>query len=320
MVDLSVIIVNWNTRQLVLDCLDSLIDATRTLAVEVFVVDNNSSDGSVAAIRETHPWVTVTVNASNLGFARANNVALRQMKGTYAVLLNSDTIVTKGALEMMFQFMEQHPVAGMCGPQLLNADGSRQKSIGIFPTIFAELVSARLARLVRPGYDARPGGYRQADPIGPTAVDFIMGACMVVRKKALDEVGMFDEDYFFYYEEIDWCFRMKKAGWPVYHVPASRVYHLGGRSSKEKNVRSRAESWRSRYLFFRKRFGLSSVAAGALYVLGSFQVGLRFLGYGVLSAITAFSVRRLRKRWHMFGYLFLWHLRGMPTGMCLPRE
>lgn len=316
-IDLTIIIVNWNTRRLLLDCLASIENSASTSSREVIVVDNASTDGSVQAVAHAFPDVQVIVNAENQGFARANNAALKRMRGRYAVLLNSDTVLKESTLEGLYDFMERHPDAGMCGLQLLNADGSKQKSTGVFPTLTSEFLSRNIARFFAPNTSAAAAEQKEGGV--PTAVDFILGACMMVRKKAIDGVGMLDEDYFFLYEEIDWCFRMHKGGWQVYHVPDVSLYHLGGQSMKEINLRARVESWQSRYLFFKKNLALSPLAWGMLLMIGSLHNLYHFLLYGLLNLATIFSIKRLRKRWVMFAYLLLWHARGRPVSMGIPR-
>jgi GT2 family glycosyltransferase len=316
MVDLSIIIVNWNTRQLLLDCLRSIYGTVRKVSFEVSVVDNGSADGSVEAVARSYPDVTIIANGRNEGFAKANNIAMRRMQGEYAVLLNSDTLLREGSLDGMHAFMQSHPEAGLCGPQLLYGDGRKQTSTGTFPRVLSEYTSASLVRLLSP--DKHPGkepGYR-----GPTPVDFIIGACMFARKSAIDDVGMLDEEYFFYYEEIDWCFRMNRAGWQVYHIPDIEIVHFGGQSIRDINLRARVESWRSRYLFFQKSRGLSGIGMFGLHALGLGQTLCHFCGYSVLNGLTLFTVKRLRRRWLMFGYVILWHMRFFPTSMCLPRR
>ncbi len=317
-IDLSIIIINWNTRQLLLDCLASVYRTVRLASFEVFVVDNGSADGSADAVSASFPAVHIIANSSNLGFARANNIALRRMSGKYAVLLNSDTIIKEAALDKMYDFMERHPDAGMCGPQLLNGDGSKQNSVGDFPVLLTEFVNKSLLRILF------PGAYRKAkikhaalDVSAP--VDFIVGACMVVRRTAIDSVGLLDEDYFFLYEETDWCFRMHQAGWQVYHQPDAEIYHLGGQSMKEINLRARVETWQSRYLYFRKSLDLSTAGWYALLLLGFSQNLYQFLIYTILNIATFFSLKRLLRRWRIFGYLLLWHIRGRPTTMGIPR-
>jgi GT2 family glycosyltransferase len=316
MVDLSVIVINWNTRQLLLDCLRSVYGSIRSSTFEVFVVDNGSTDGSVEAVSIAYPSATIIANGRNEGFAKANNIAIRQMRGSYAVLLNSDTLMKDGAIDGLRAFMDSHPEAGMCGPQLLYGDASSQMSTGTFPDILGELTCRTFARLVT-GSKRR---YLPAPHTGPSAVDFIIGACMFVRRSAIDAVGMLDEEYFFFYEEIDWCFRMNKTGWKVYHIPDIEIFHFGGQSTRTINLRARAESWRSRYLFFLKSRNLSKTAMFGVYALGFAQTTYHFLGQCVLNLSTLFLLKRLRRRWKMFGYVLLWHLRGFPTSMCLPRE
>ncbi len=318
-IELSIIIVNWNTKQLLLDCLDSLYKYMPPVRTEVFVVDNASTDGSVEAVTRAFPDTQVVVNAKNWGFARANNVALKRMRGKYAVLLNSDTLFRESTLKDLFVFMEGHPDAGMCGPQLLNADGSKQKSTGEFPRLMTEFVSKKIVRLISPETQARGGNHAGSDNSLPIAVDFISGACMMVRKTAIDEVGMLDEDYFFLYEEIDWCYRMHRRGWQVYNIPQVSLYHLGGQSMREINLRARVESWQSRYLFFRKNLCLKTAGWLGLLTLGVLQNVYQFILYSLLNVFTLFSVKRVRRRWTMFAYLLTWHLRGRPTSMGIPR-
>ncbi|HSB34841.1 MAG TPA: glycosyltransferase family 2 protein, partial [Nitrospirota bacterium] len=245
-VDLSIIIVNWNTKQLLLDCVASIYQTVRRSSFEIFVVDNGSTDGSVEAVSRAHPAVKIIANRANLGFARANNLALMKMSGRYAVLLNSDTVLRERALDEMFDFMESHPRAGMCGPQLLNVDDSRQNSVGCFPTLVTEFVSKKIIRMLFPEAYRRVYARGNSAFDGPAEVDYVVGACMMARKEAMDEAGLLDDDYFFLYEEVDWCFRMKKSGWQIYHLPDAKVYHLVGQSMKEINLKARTESWRSR--------------------------------------------------------------------------
>lgn len=319
MIDLSIIIVNWNTRRMLLDCIASIERNVRPASSEVIVVDNGSTDGSADAVRSAFPRVTVIENGKNLGFAKANNLGIRRMRGRYAVLLNSDTVVLEGAFEKLLSFMDNTPRAGMCGPQLLNEDGSDQKSFGRFPTPVGEFTSRTLLRIFFPRQYRRLFVPDDRAFTTPAAVDFIIGACMVARKQAIDEAGMLDEDYFFFYEEIDWCLRMKRAGWPAYYVPDARIVHFGGGSTKKVNLKARAESWRSRYLFFKKSLGLGRVGMGLLRTAGFLQVLYQALGYTLMNILTLFCLRRLRNRLKMFGYLVLWHGRGLPVNMCLPR-
>lgn len=315
MVDISIIIINWNTRQLLLDCIASVYGTVHKAVFEIFVVDNGSTDGSVRSVADKYPDVTIITNARNEGFAKANNAAIRRMVGEYAVLLNSDTVLKEHALDRMLAFMKEHPRAGMCGPQLLFRDGSQQTSTGSFPELLSELTSANMVRLLT------SGKRRKHKPVfdGPTPVDFIIGACMFVRKAAIDSAGMLDEDYFFFYEEIDWCYRLNNAGWLIYHLPDIEIFHFGGQATKNINQRARVESWRSRYIYFKKTLDLHGMKAKALVVMGFTQTALQFSGYLLMNLLSLFMLPRLRRRWLMFANLLVWHVRGLPVSMGLPR-
>ena len=241
------------------------------------------------------------------------------MKGRYAVLLNSDTILKPGALDEMFRFMEEHPAVGMCGPQLLNADGTKQNSVGNFGTLFSEFMSRRLFRLLFPARYRNTFKFWNREYAAPTAVDYIVGACMFVRKKAMDAAGLLDEDFFFLWEEVELCHRMTRSGWPVYHLPNLEIYHISGQSIKEMNLKVRVEFWTSRYFYFKKSLALSRVGWYALLLLGFLQNVYHFLVYSVLNIFTLFVFKRMRKRWLMFSYLLVWHARGRPVSMGIPR-
>lgn len=315
--DISIIIINWNTRQMLLNCIESLYRFDISARYEILVVDNGSSDGSVEAVRHHFPDVIVIANSSNEGFAAANNRALRVMHGRYALLLNSDTIVKENSLNVLYEFMESHPLIGICGPQLLNSDGSKQTSYGRFPTLMSEFMSKNFIRLFPRVYHNL---YADHGCVCTKPVDFVIGACMMVRREALEQVGLLDEQYFFFYEEIDWCWRMKKAGWHVFYLSEAEVYHLGGGSTRVMSLRARSESWRSRYIFLIKRYQMAGVAKGLLYTIGFIQAIYRFIGYMFINIFTLFSLPRLRNRLKVFGYVALWHIRRMPVAMCLPRE
>ena len=316
--DLSIIIINWNTKQLVLDCIASVHATVKNVGFEIHVVDNGSGDGSVEAVAKEYPYVRIIANKANMGFAKANNQAIRAMQAKYAVLLNSDTILKKGALEAMHAFMETHPRAGICGPQLLYEDGTKQTSYSTFPTLGEEFCSSAISRLLLPKKYRERAMRKSAIITRPATVDYIIGACMMVRKTAMDQVGLLDEDYFFCYEEVDWCLRMKKAGWEVWHLPDIEIFHLQNRSFIGINLKARAESWRSRYVFFNKSLKLSGLTSRALLLTGGMITVFHFLEYGLFNLLTLFTFKRLRTRWRMFAYLLVWHLRGRPETMCLP--
>ncbi len=245
--DISIIIVNRNTRDLLQNCLESISKTVRNISYEIIVVDNASQDGSDAMLKDKYPQVKVIQNTENLGFGAANNQAMRIMNGRYALLLNSDTVLTENAVHELYTFMENHPEAAMSCGQLLNADGSKQNSIASFPTFLTLLTNMPMLEYLFPKrYPSKRYNYEK-----PIEVDSGIGACLLVRKKAIDDVGMFDERYFFFFEETDWAYQMKSAGWKIFYVPTAFIYHLQGQSIG-RDIRSRIEFYRSRYQFFRK--------------------------------------------------------------------
>jgi GT2 family glycosyltransferase len=232
--DLSVVIVNWNTRDLLRDCLTSVIAATGGLATEVLVVDNASSDGSAAMVRARFPSVRLIESPRNVGFAAGNNLALRQACGRHILLLNSDTLVRGEVLGASVAWLDAHPQAGVMGPLVLNADESLQPSCSGFPSL--RNLALQLLGVTR---IARLDGYRLTGWDRSTArpVDVVSGAAMFVRRAAMEEVGLLDESFFFYGEETDWCHRFARAGWEVVFVPIRAVTHFGGGSVRALNHR-----------------------------------------------------------------------------------
>ena len=303
--DLSVIIVNWNTEELLRNCLRSVYETIEGLAFEVIVVDNASGDGSVAMLKVEFPQVRRIENYDNRGFAAANNQAFRAMTGRYALLLNSDTVLTGGAVRELFAFMEEHPEAVMACGQLLNADGSKQNSIARFPTIPSLLLNMPLLETLFP--DRYPS--KRRDYSHPIEVDSCIGACLMVRKSAIDGVGGFDERYFFFFEETDWARTMKEAGGKIYHVPTARIHHLQGKSVGT-SVRSRMHFYRSRYLYFMKWESPARSFLAAILIVLRLVVNCVLTGAGVV--LTLGLNPGLREKLKVYSQLILWHLRGCP--------
>ncbi len=259
--DLAVIIVNWNTRQLLLDCLAALPAATAGIASEVWVVDNGSSDGSVAAVRAMFPKVQVIANAANLGFAAANNQAIRASTSYHVLLLNSDTLPAPGALAAQVRFLDANPGVGMVGPCLRNGDGSVQLSYARFPTLLSELRGRNLRER---------RAFAAADGAEAYSVDWVGGASLIVRRTALEGFGLLDEGYFMYTEEQDWCYRARQAGWAICYLPGAEVVHLGGQSSRMASSRMKAELYKSKLRFFRKHYGQPRTMALGLCLQAGF--------------------------------------------------
>jgi N-acetylglucosaminyl-diphospho-decaprenol L-rhamnosyltransferase len=252
MADLSIVIVNWNTRDLLAQCLDSIYQSGNEPVIELIVVDNASSDGSQGMILERFPQTRLIQNPTNVGFARANNQGILQSRGRYVLLLNSDTLVRSGALQSLLEFMDNHVEAGAASARLLNADGSLQYSCSPAPTLTSEFL--RMFHL--PGI--RADGYYSMDEWDvnqPRSVDVLLGACMLIRREALDQVGLLDEQYFMYSEEVDLCSRLRSSGWRLYWVPTAEVVHFGGQSTRQASADMFLRLYESKLIYFRKNYG-----------------------------------------------------------------
>ncbi|MGA9117671.1 MAG: glycosyltransferase family 2 protein [Bacteroidota bacterium] len=225
----TVVIVNLNTVDLLRECLRSLFADPGAPSMEVIVMDNGSTDGSVAMVRDLFPWVIIRENRVNEGFAAPNNAGIRQARGTYCLLLNSDTEVRPGALGTLVGFMESHPAAGACGPMLLNPDETLQRSVRGFPDLWTHAWDMLFLDRIFPRSPVFGRGEAGGFDYGkPACVDHLMAAAFLVRTRVFQEVGLLDEGFRIYYNDMDWCYRLRKAGREIWYVPAARVmHHLG---------------------------------------------------------------------------------------------
>lgn len=311
MIHLSIIIVNWNTRKYLLPCLDLIFKKENGISQEVIVVDNGSQDGSREEVKKKFPSVHLIENKKNLGFAKAANQGLEKASGRYILLLNPDTQVKRGAIERLVSFMESHPEAGMAGGQLLNSDGSRQNSIANFPSLVTELFNKNLLRWLFP--TRFPG--KERNYLEPIEVDSVIGACMMVRRDVVEQVGSFDEDYFLFLEETDWCYRMKRKGWKVFHVPQAEIVHFQGKSAEREMAMAKIEYYHSRYLFFKKHRGLFQ---WILLTIGlNMKLWVEFISMMIGCLLTFFTIRRWRRKFSIYATLLKWHLKFCPAGMGL---
>jgi len=261
--DLSIIIVNWNTSDLLRQCLNSIYGNSPLDAFEIIVVDNGSRDGSLAMLEENFPSVILIRNDQNQGFARANNQGLSIAKGRYLMLLNSDTIVLPQGLDKLIQTAEAHVEVGVVGPQILNMDGSIQKSWASFPSFFSELIGINVRR--RNPVTTLPRVYD---------VDWITGACMLVRARTVAEVGMLDDGYFMYSEETDWCFRIKKQDWKIWYLSDAEIYHLGGGSAKRSSLLQLSLLYQNKIRYFNKFYGPTQATLLRYGLAAAYFIGL----------------------------------------------
>lgn len=303
--DISIIIVNYNTRDLLKQCLESAVATMRGISYETIVIDNASADGSADMTAVAFPDVRLIGNRENRGFGAAVNQGIDVMQGRYALLLNTDAVLTEGAVEELLSFMEGRPQAAMACGQLRNADGSKQNSIGNFPTLLTLLTNAPLLEYLFPSkYPSKRYDYER-----PIEIDSGIGACLMVRKEAIDRVGKLDERYFFFFEETDWARSMKQAGRQVFFVPSANIYHLQGRSIGH-NVKSRYLFYYARYQYFAKW------SSRPMYVLAVSSVCIRLLANWLLTSLAVLATlglsRSLRGKWSVYSRLALWHLKGCP--------
>lgn len=301
--DISFVIVNLNTRDLLRQCLKSISSTVQGIEYEIFVVDNGSSDGSAAMVRAEFPSVYLIENEENKGFAAANNQAFHLMHGRYAFLLNSDAYLTEGAVSKLFQFMETHPEVAMCCGQLLNEDGSKQRSFASFPSILTLLSNESVLEFLFPSrFPGKRENYKN-----PLEVDSCIGAAVMVRKEAIDEVGGLDERYFFFFEETDWAFAMRRAGWKIYYVPDAFIYHFQGRSIGDA-MGPRLEYYRSRYKYFEKWYPRPYYLA--VRVLIFLRLMVNWLFTGIFCLLTFFSMPAIRQKYRQYSRLIAWHVKG----------
>ncbi len=264
MLHLAVVIVSWNVRGLLADCLRSLFsDIERSnLQAQVWVVDNGSADGTPEMVTATFPAVRLIASRENLGFVRGNNLALRQINSPtpkppdYVWLLNPDTEVQPGATAALLAALKSDPQTGVVGPKLLYPDGSLQHSAFRFPGLIQLIFDLfpLPARLYETPLNGRyPRRFYEGE--SPFPIDHPLGAAMMVRAETITEVGLLDEGYWMYCEEIDWCWRMRQAHWHIYCVPAARVVHHAGQSSGQVRISSFVNLWTSRARLYARHHG-----------------------------------------------------------------
>ena len=243
---LSVVIVSYNVRELLTACIDSVVKAAEGIDTEVFVVDNKSVDDTIEVINRDYPWVHLINNKENLGFSKANNIAIRQAEGEFVLLLNPDTVVAEGTLRGAIEFMDQHPEAGGAGVRMHNADGTlAPESRRAVPT---PMVAARKMLGFTKRYYM---SYLSWDE--PGQIEVISGAFMLLRRKAIDQVGMLDEDFFMYGEDIDLSYRLLKGGWQNWYLPLD-IIHYKGQSTQKSDFRYVHVFYQAMLIFFRKHY------------------------------------------------------------------
>jgi len=271
--DVSIVIVNWNTRDILRDCLASTYANTMNITFEVIVVDNASRDDSVSMLKENFPQVILIENSENRGFAAANNQGMAIARGKYVLLLNSDTVILENAVRKTVLFADGHPEAAVIGCMVLNPDRTLQPTCFMFPSLLNMLLSSTYLYKLFPR--SKFFGREQMtwwDRDDVREVDVVTGCFMLVRREAVEQIGLLDERFFMYGEETDWCYRFKQVGWKVVFTPAAEIIHLGGESSKQIRAKMLVQLRLSILHFISKHYGWLSHKIASLLVVLFFAV------------------------------------------------
>jgi GT2 family glycosyltransferase len=296
--DLSIIIVSWNIRDLLAKCLRSVDTGRGELSLEVIVVDSGSNDGTPEMLANDFPWINLIICQDNVGFPKGNNIGLAEAHGRFLLLLNPDTEIQGDALTIMVRYLKEHPKVGIAGPLLLNPDGSIQSSRRRFPSLWTGIFESTWLQPWAP--KSLLDDYYAADmPDDQVAeVDWLVGACLMARNEILIDVGPLDEAYFMYSEELDWCRRVKEAGWHIIFLPQAEVIHHVGKSSEQAVTERHINYQKAKLRYFRKFHGrrASGVLRIILLVNYGFQMLIEALK-GVLGHKRSLRRQRVRAYW-----------------------
>lgn len=280
MKDLSVLILNWNTRGMLLDCIESIINRTSGIDYEIVVVDNASTDGSVAAVRERYSDIKLVVNERNEGFARGNNIGMEYCSGKFICLSNTDILVLDSVLNRMLSYLEENPSVAVLLPRCLDGESKLRRCCREFPSLRNQLCEALFLDRLPPqtgwlrGRSLPEHYYEQTRTVDTVPCCFTM-----IRRAAMDQVGKLDEDFYFYGEDIDWCRRFKKAGWDVVYFADSSVIHFGGSSTADAPARYLIEKIKSTLIYWRKHH--SALSYNSLILITLMRYAMRSFGYFV---------------------------------------
>ena len=286
-IDLSVIIVNWNSCGLLRECLHSSERESHGISIEIIVVDNGSQDGSADMVRAEHPQVRLYCNVRNEGFAKPNNDGMSVSNGRYVLLLNNDTIVQPNALQTIVRMMDEHPRWGACGPMLLNPDRTVQRSVSGLHTPWTHTCDMLLLDKLFP--NSRLFGtheMRWFDYSRTQEAENIMGAALCARRAAIGDLGMLDEELVIYYNDHDWCRRIHSSEWALMYIAEAAIVHIGGQATKvlNKNLGFLDEMINNTMLYYEKHFGRRGVAVYRIMLFIGFF--MRTIGYGVQALVT----------------------------------
>ena len=308
MIDISVIIVNWNVKDLLDKCLASLHNGSVAInqpqgelpVIEIIVVDSASSDDSVAMVREKYPDVKLLAQSDNVGFTRGNNIGFREAQGRYLLLLNPDTEIMDDVIPQLLTYMENNPKVGIIGPHTLNTDGTHQSTRRRFPTLTTGIFeSTWLSSLAPKSVDER---YKMLDTDDNAIldVDWVQGSAMLVRREVYEQIGGLDEGYVMYSEEMDWCKRAKDAGWKVVYHGQAFITHHGGQSSGQVAAFKQIQFHTSKLRYFRKHHGYATYLVLRVIILLQFAWQLLIEGVkGLIGHKRDIRMNRVKVYWQV---------------------
>lgn len=312
---LSICILNWNGKDFIRECIASVYNANLSISFEIILIDNNSTDGSAEMAVLSFPDIRFVKNPDNCGFAKGNNSAIKVSNGKYIVLLNPDTLVYPGTFDTMVAFMDRHEKAGICGPRLCHPETKKvETSARSFPTLMPLFWNLVYLDRVFPESRFWASYQRTWDiRVEPHVVDWVTGACLMIRRDAIDEIGLLDESIFMYCEDIDWCYRCKKAGSRIFYLPGVLIGHFRGQSSKQRQkIQKNALSvWgaqqytRSIIYFYSKHYGfVKTILLRGMLVFTSFFKAFLWLAKGLVTFDFSSSFSRARSYISMIPVVF----------------
>jgi GT2 family glycosyltransferase len=264
---LSIVVVNYNVKNLLKKCLESIFKCQKDIEFEVIVVDNNSKDHSQEMLKRDFPQVQLIENKRNVGFSRACNQGIKRGQGRYILLLNPDTEFTPGGFKKMIDFMDSKPEVGICGPKMVNEEGKLQFSCRSFPSYLTAISSSQsiLNRIFPENFLSQKYLLKEKDHSQIGEVDWVSGSCLLAKREMFEKIGLLDERFYMYVEDVDLCYRAKKSGFSVFYFPPVTVIHHIGKSTQKKKFTMLLEHHRSMYYFYRKHHTSNTFLRGIVF-------------------------------------------------------
>ena len=320
-VELSIIVVNYQTKELLFACLSSVLKTSQDLDIEVIVIDNNSRDDSTIMIKNLFPSVILIENKVNLGFSAASNLGLKIMKGCYALLLNPDTEIPDGSLQGMLEVMQTNKNLGILGCKIIDPEGHLQRSAFPVPSLLCEISDAlpklKLEKILPARFTYRCFDNIMKSAEQPFEVGWVTGACLMIRRETIQDIGLLDENFFLFSEDVDWCIRALKSGWQVMCHPVVHIVHQLGGSSKPESEETaiRIEhSFRRRFYFARKHFGIGGWIIIKLLLVFYVLCGLIFVSLNLKSEVTQ-AQRKMRIKGYRAALASVFREKGITSGL-----